>query len=121
MSVSYCTLTPLHSYCSSLFDRAAPEIYTLSLHDALPILLRAVRRFAVLLVADLASFYVMREAVRAVRDYAWFGDSLAGQLEGILPHGIVNGWQYAVALFVALFLTGNYGRGDPRRDPARML
>src|SRR3989475_2116375 len=83
--------------------------------------LRAVRRFAVLLVADLASFYVMREVVRVVRDYAWFGDSLAGQLEGVLPHGILNGWQYAVALFVALFLTGNYGRGDQRRDPRRLL
>src|SRR5438876_559788 len=83
--------------------------------------LRAVRRFAVLLVADLASFYVMREVVRVVRDYASFGDSLAGQLEGVLPHGILNGWQYAVALFVALFLTGNYGRGDQRRDPRRLL
>src|SRR5437773_6210438 len=83
--------------------------------------LRAVRRFAVLLVADLAAFYVMREVVRTVRDYAWFGDSLATQLEGVLPHGILNGWQYAVALFVALFLTGNYGRGDQRRDPRRLL
>jgi len=83
--------------------------------------LRAVRRFGVLLVADLASFYVMREVVRVVRDYAWFGDSLAGQLEGILPHGIINGWQYAVALFVALFLTGNYGRGDQRRDTRQLF
>src|SRR5882724_5727222 len=83
--------------------------------------LRAVRRFAVLLVADLASFYVMREVVRVVRDYAWFGDSLATQLEGVLPHGILNGWQYAVALFVALFLTGNYGRGDQRRDTRRLF
>src|SRR5437773_11660143 len=83
--------------------------------------LRAVRRFAVLLVADLAAFYVMREVVRTVREYAWFGDSLAGQLEGVLPHGILNGWQYAVALFVALFLTGNYGRGDQRRDPRRLF
>src|SRR4051794_31715714 len=31
-------------------------------------LLRALRRFAVLLTTDLASFYVMRELVRAVRD-----------------------------------------------------
>src|SRR5438552_3296332 len=76
--------------------------------------LRAVRRFAVLLVADLASFYVMREVVRVVRDYASFGDSLATQLEGVLPHGILNGWQYAVALFVALFLTGNYALGGGR-------
>src|SRR3989475_8806384 len=82
---------------------------------------RAVRRFAVLLVADLASFYVMREVVRVVRDYAWFGDSLADQLAGVLPHGIINGWQYAVALFVALFLTGNYGRGDQRRDTRQLL
>ena len=83
--------------------------------------LRAVRRFAVLLVADLASFYVMREVVRAVRDYAWLGDRLAAQLEGVLPHGILNGWQYAVALFVALILTGNYGRGDQRRDSQRLF
>ena len=83
--------------------------------------LRAVRRFTVLLVADLASFYVMREVVRVVRDYAWFGDRLAARVEGLLPHGIFNGWQYAAALFVALFITGNYGRGDQRRDAGRLL
>src|SRR5436309_997328 len=77
---------------------------------------RAVRRFAVLLVADLASFYVMRELVRAIREYGWLGERLAAQVARILPQGILNGWQYAVALFVALFLTGNYGRGDQRRD-----
>src|SRR2546428_13765935 len=83
--------------------------------------LRAVRRFAVLLGADLASFYVMRELVRAVRDYGWLGERLAGRLGGILPHGILNGWQYAAALFVALFLTGNYGQGDQRRDARRLF
>ncbi len=82
---------------------------------------RAVRRFAVLLVADLASFYVMREVVRAVRDYGWLGDRLAAPLQDVLPQGILNGWQYAVALFVALFLTGNYGRGDQRRDARRLF
>ena len=83
--------------------------------------LRAVWRFAVLLIADLASFYVMREVVRAVRDYAWLGDSLAAQVGGVLPYAIVNGWQYAAALFVALFLTGNYGRGDQRHDAQRLF
>src|SRR6184192_988115 len=83
--------------------------------------LRAVRRFAVLVVADLGSFYVMRELVRIVRDYAWFGERVAAGLGSVLPAGILNGWQYAAALFVALFLTRNYGRGDQRRDPQRLF
>ncbi len=84
-------------------------------------MLRALRRFAVLVVADLASFYVMREVVRAVREYAWLGDRLAAQVGGALPPGILNGWQYAAALFVGLLLTGNYGRGDRRRNPQRLF
>src|SRR5213082_691793 len=83
--------------------------------------LRAVRRFAVLVVADLGSFYVMRELVRIVRDYGWFGERVAARLGDVLPAGILNGWQYAAALFVALFLTRNYGRGDQRRDPQRLF
>src|SRR5438128_2996659 len=109
-----------------LFDLDAPVRVRLGLQQRAAAnlhnhVLRAVRRFGVLLVADLASFYVMREVVRAVRDYAWFGDRLSAQVEGFLPHGIFNGWQYAAALFVALFITGNYGRGDQRRDPRRLL
>ncbi len=61
-------------------------------------MLRALRRFTVLVVADLASFYVMREVVRAVREYAWLGDRLAAQVGGALPPGILNGWQYAVGV-----------------------
>src|SRR2546430_2273500 len=109
-----------------LFDLDAPVRVRLGLQQRAAAnlhnhVLRAVRRFGVLLVADLASFYVMREVVRAVRDYAWFGDRLAAQLGGILPPGILNGWQFAVALFVALFLTGNYGQGDQRRDARRLF
>jgi exopolysaccharide biosynthesis polyprenyl glycosylphosphotransferase len=84
-------------------------------------MLRALRRFAVLVVADLASFYVMREVVRAVREYAWLGDRLATQVGAALPPGILNGWQYAAALFVGLLLTGNYGRGDRRRNPQALF
>lgn len=83
--------------------------------------LRAARRFVVLVVADLASFYLMRELVRAVRDGGILGDGIAGKLQTALPPGILNGWQYAAALFVALLLTGNYGQGDLRRDPRRLL
>src|SRR5437016_1391551 len=83
--------------------------------------LRAVVRFTVLLVADLASFGLMRELVRAVRNYALVGDAMAGRLEALLPPGILNGWQYAAALFVGLLVTGNYGRGDQRRNPRRLF
>src|SRR5437773_4006185 len=84
-------------------------------------LLRAVRRFVLLLVADLASFYVMRELVRAVRDHAVLSSWLAGRVQAVVPSGILNGWQYAAALFVGLFVTGNYGPGDRRRDPWRLF
>src|SRR2546429_9598153 len=47
--------------------------------------LRAVRRFAVLLVADLASFYVMGEAGRAGRGYALVGGSFPRPLHGVPP------------------------------------
>src|SRR5437763_1021537 len=79
-------------------------------------MLRALRRFAVLVVADLGSFYFMRELLRTVREYAWLGDGVAARVGNALPPGILNGWQYAAALFVALFLTRNYGRGDQRRN-----
>src|SRR3989441_4046383 len=82
---------------------------------------RAVVRLLVLVVADLASFGVMRAVVRAVRDYAVVGQALAQRVEAIVPTGILNGWQYAAALFMGLLVTGNYGRGDQRRNPRRLF
>jgi len=82
---------------------------------------RAAYRFAVLVVADLGSFYLMRELVRAVRDFALLGERVAGQAQAILPTGILNGWQYAAALFVGLVVMGNYGPGDRRRDVRRLF
>jgi len=83
--------------------------------------LRALWRFAVLVVADLASFYVMRALVRAVRDEASLGQGVSEQLRTLLPHGILNGWQYAAALFVGLVILGNYGPGDQRRNTKRLF
>jgi exopolysaccharide biosynthesis polyprenyl glycosylphosphotransferase len=80
-------------------------------------LYRAVRRFGVLLVADLGSFYVMRALLRAVRDDGVLGDAIARTLSAALPKGILNGWQFAAALVVGLFVMGNYGPGDLRRNP----
>lgn len=122
------------------WSRPEPRV----LHDAFPLLLerraelrlqlqrrapanlrhhfrRGVVRFVVLVAADLASFGVMRALVRAVRGYAAVGDAVAGRFEAMLPPGILNGWQYAAALFVGLLVTGNYGRGDQRHDPRRLF
>jgi len=73
---------------------------------------RGLWRFVVLVAADLASFYVMRAVVRALSDTAVLGGGL---------HDILNGWQYAVALFVSLVILGNYGPGDQRRNAKRLL
>jgi len=83
--------------------------------------LRAATRFGVLALADLASFGVMRALLRAVRDDTVLGDWVASQAEAISPHGILNGWQYAAALFVSLLVLGCYGRGDRRRDARRLF
>src|SRR5439155_21651270 len=72
-------------------------------------------------VAGLASCGVMREVLRAVRDFAVAGEALAGRVEAMVPPGILNGWQYAAALLMGLLVTGNYGRGDQRRNPRRLF
>src|SRR5207245_3637562 len=72
---------------------------------------RAAARLVVLIVVDLLAFGAMRELVRAVRDNALLGASLAERLQSVLPTGMLNGWQYATALFVGLVILGNYGPG----------
>ncbi len=84
-------------------------------------LVRGARRFTVLVVADLASFGVMRELLRAVREHALLGGAVADRVHDVWPPGILNGWQYAAALFVALVVTGNYGPGDARRAARRLF
>ncbi len=83
--------------------------------------LRGLRRFAVLVIGDLASFYVMRALVRAVRDDAVLGATVSTRIHALLPGGILNGWQFAAALFVGLLVLGSYGPGDERRNPKRLF
>ncbi|HET8712916.1 MAG TPA: sugar transferase, partial [Gemmatimonadales bacterium] len=83
--------------------------------------LRGFRRFGILVTADLASFYVMRALVRAVRDNVALGATAAAEVRSILPAGILNGWQYAAALFISLIVLGNYGPGDLRRNARRLF
>src|SRR3989454_4848181 len=83
--------------------------------------LRAATRLAVLVVADLATFALLRGLIRAARDGEVLGEGLAQQIQTVLPAGYLNGWQFAAALLVGLLVTGNYGQGDRRRDPARLF
>jgi exopolysaccharide biosynthesis polyprenyl glycosylphosphotransferase len=82
---------------------------------------RAAARLAVLIVADMASFAGLRALVRAARDHGWLGASLGAALRSAIPGGMLNGWQYATVLFVALVVFGNYGPGDQRRNPRRLF
>ena len=82
---------------------------------------RGVVRLAVLIIVDMLSFGVMRELVRAVREHALLGAAVAQRIEVAFPTGTLNGWQYAIALFVGLVVVGAYGPGDQRRSPRRLF
>src|SRR5207249_4821575 len=82
---------------------------------------RGVVRLAVLVAVDMLSFGVMRELLRAVREHALLGAAVAERIRLGFPTGSLNGWQYAVALFVGLVVVGAYGPGDQRRDPRRLF
>jgi len=82
---------------------------------------RGAVRLAVLIAADLLAFGVTRALVRAVRDYQLLGSGIAEGFQAAFPGGTLNGWQLVIALFVGLLVTGNYGPGDKRHDPARLF
>src|SRR2546426_5229244 len=63
----------------------------------------------------------MRALVRAGRGAGVLGGPVGGGVQHVVRTGILNVWQYAAALFVGLFMTGNYGRGDRRRAPWRLF
>src|SRR5260370_31080601 len=67
------------------------------------------------------AFPGLRELVRAIRDHEWLGASLGADLKTAVPGGMLNGWQYAAALFLGLIVLGNYGPGDQRRNLRRLF
>lgn len=84
-------------------------------------LLRGVRRVGVLVLADLTAFELMRTVFRAIRNEAVIGSSIAEALQSRMPSGYLGGWQFASALVLGLYVTGNYDTGDDRRDPRRLF
>lgn len=84
-------------------------------------LFRAARRVVVLIVADLGTFELMRLALRSLRDQAAGGSDMARMLQVTLPTGYLGGWQFAAALVLGLWVTGNYAPGDNRRSGRQLL
>jgi exopolysaccharide production protein ExoY len=84
---------------------------------------RAVARFATLVIADLVTFGLVRELGHVLRDHQWLGTLRAGTMLQAMLAGAsyLDGSQYALALVVGLWVTGNYGWADQRRDPFRLL
>ena len=67
---------------------------------------RAAIRLGVLIAGDMVAFGAIRALVRAVRDDQLLGGAVAARLHAALPAGVVNGWQYAAALFLGLVVLG---------------
>jgi exopolysaccharide biosynthesis polyprenyl glycosylphosphotransferase len=84
-------------------------------------LVRSFARVTTLLAADLGGYLVARVAIRAIRDQEILGSTLAQALNVAVPLGSLGGWQLGAALLLGLAVTGNYGRGDRRRNPAALF
>jgi len=82
---------------------------------------QSARRVTVLMLVDLSCFWLMRWGLRFVRDHATVGEVLLRELGRLVPPGALSGWQYGAALLLGLVVMGNYGTGDRRRDPRRLL
>ena len=84
-------------------------------------LVRAGARVGVLVAADLAAFATLRLLVNVARDRPLLGSDVLELINGFLRKGFLGGWSFAVALLLAIAATGNYGKGDRRRDPGRLF
>lgn len=78
-------------------------------------------RLAVLVAADLGTFCVLRSVRRALAGFASSQTGLGQAFLELFPEGYLRGWQYGVALILGLMVTGSYGKGDRRRDAARLV
>jgi exopolysaccharide biosynthesis polyprenyl glycosylphosphotransferase len=82
---------------------------------------RSARRLSVLFLADLTAVCGVDLLLRAIRDGGILGDRVAALAVAAFPSGAITSPPYLVALFLTLFITGNYGTGDQRRSPRRLF
>ena len=83
--------------------------------------IRSARRLSVLFLADLTAVCAVDLLVRTVRQGGVLGEHFASFFHALFPAGSIANPQYLVALFLGLFITGNYGTGDQRRSPRRLF
>jgi len=83
--------------------------------------LAPVVRWSVLLAGDLTLLFTLRTIGMMLRDSFALLPDVSSFLGSLFPFGSLGGWQFAVAVVVGLTVTGTYGPGDPRRDPARLF
>jgi exopolysaccharide biosynthesis polyprenyl glycosylphosphotransferase len=84
-------------------------------------LMRGMARVAVLVLADAVTLLLLRSLLFGLRDGSWLGSSLAAPLQMLFPRGQYFSIQIAVALLLGIAVWGNYGPGDQRRNPARLV
>jgi exopolysaccharide production protein ExoY len=77
-------------------------------------------RVTTLLAVDLATYFVVRQAMRTFRSADWFGTSVQAAVNHVFTEGYLGGFQYACALILGLVAMGCYGPGDRRRDIRRL-
>ena len=82
---------------------------------------RGLIRGTVLLVADVLTLTVLRAIKKGIRDMEWLGPVTADVARELVPPGSYPAPQLQVAVILALIVFGNYGQGDNRRDPGRIL
>lgn len=82
---------------------------------------RAVVRLTVLIAADIGSLFILKYALRAMRDSGIFGESMQGVARVLLPKNTFYPSEFTSALLLGLMVAGCYGRGDRRRDWRRIF
>jgi len=78
-------------------------------------------RVGILAAVDLAAFATLRLLVNVARSRPVLGPEVLEAVNGFLRKGFLGGWSFTVALLVSIAVTGNYGKGDQRRDPSRLF
>ena len=99
---------------SRIFRSPARNIFVHWRRDAI--------RIVALATADATAFVLLRFGLRSLRTGALSGLSgLSAFTNTVFPRGYLHVGQLIIALIIGLTLSGSYGPGDARRDPARLF